>query len=173
MPTWKPGDRVKIKERKASPEEVEGGVYVPHYANLTGTVEAVYGKDEIAVRIDPEAFTPLLADVYKEATRRMRAKFFGHLSEEQRKRLTADEKNFLTNFVILVKSSDLVKGPAKPPKAKTDLLKEEDVDSYVGTSVVEGAVYDDPSVEEPEAPRRPTLQDLESAEEEELRRRRN
>ncbi|MEM4407649.1 MAG: hypothetical protein QXI19_02795 [Candidatus Caldarchaeum sp.] len=173
MPTWKPGDRVKIKERKASQEEIEGGFYVPHFANLTGTVEAVYGKDEVAVRIDPESFTTLLSDVYKEATRRMRAKFLGHLSEEQRKRLTAEEKNFLTNFIILVKSGDLVKGPSKPPKAKAKLLEDEDLDNYVGISVVEGAVYDDPSIEETESPRRPSLQDLEAAEEEELRRRRN
>ncbi|MCH8273693.1 MAG: hypothetical protein IH851_02780 [Armatimonadetes bacterium] len=170
MPKWKSGDRVRIKEREVKPDDRESNTYFAHFADLDGTVQAVYGKDEVAVRIDPECFRPLLAGVHKEAVRRMRAKFLDGLSEEQKRKLTREEKRFAANYVVLVKSEDLVKG-REPPKSVPvpERDDEDDAETYDGTSVVEEAVYDDPSIRD-EAPRK-SLSDLDAAEEEELRRR--
>ena len=163
---------MKIKEREVKPDDRETNAYFAHLANLDGTVQAVYGKDEVAVRIDPECFGPVLAGVHKEAVRRMRAKFLDGLSEDQKRKLSRDEKRFAANYVVLVKSDDLVKGPKPPKRAATPSAEDEDdAETYDGTSVVEEAVYDDPSVRD--EPARKSLADLGAAEEEELRRRLN
>ena len=169
MPKWKTGDRVRIKEREVKAEDRESNAYFAHFADLDGTVQAVYGKDEVAVRIDPECFGPLLTGVHKEAVRRMRAKFLDGLSEEQKRKLSREEKRFAANYVVLMKSDDLVKGRKPPERVPLPLTDaEDDAETYDGTSVVEEAVYDDPSVRD-EAPRR-SLSDLDAAEQEELRR---
>jgi hypothetical protein len=168
MPAWKPGDRVKIADKQPSMEDRLGNKYFPHMAGLTGTVQAVYSKDEVAVKIDKEAFGPVLAAVHKEAVTRMRAKFIDSLGEEQKKRLSDEEKKFDANYVLLVRSDDLEKGP-KPPPSKKSKQDEPDPETYEGTRVRTDVVYDDQSV--PDAPRR-SLLDYEAAEEKELRKRR-
>lgn len=171
MPTWKPGDRVKVLTKEPSMEDKLGNKYFTHMAGLTGTVQAVYSKDEVAVKVDKTSFGPLLADVHKNAVSRMRAKFLDSLGEEQKKRLSDEEKKFDANYVLLVKSDDLEKGPKEAPAPTTKKSsKEADPEEYDGTNVRTDVVYDDPTVPQGPAGRR-SLLDYESAEEEELRKR--
>src|SRR5437867_2709134 len=117
MPKWKTGDRVKIVHRDVTASDRVANSYYAHAAGLSGTVQTVYGPDEVAVRIDPEAFGSLLADAHKEAVKRMRAKFLDSLGEEQRRKLTREEKQFDANYVLLISSKDLEKGPPAPKPA--------------------------------------------------------
>jgi hypothetical protein len=78
-------------------------------AGLVGTVENVYGKEEIAVKIDIDSLSDTTQKVHKEATKRMRDKFLANISEEQKKQLTAEELNFEANYVLLLTSNDLEK----------------------------------------------------------------
>lgn len=167
MPKWKAGDRVKIAKRPLREDDHLNGLYYEHMAGLPGTVTNVYG-DEIAVKIDPQAFDSLLFDVHTGAVKRMRAKFRDSLSDEQWRKLTPEEKRFDANYVLLVSAKDLEKGPPAPKPQKK---KAEDDEDYDGTSVVQGALYDDASI--PEIPRRKTTKDIAKAEEDELKRRRN
>ncbi|MEA2554173.1 MAG: hypothetical protein QOJ65_2349, partial [Fimbriimonadaceae bacterium] len=80
-----------------------------HMAGLVGTVENVYGKEEIAVKIDIDSLSDTTQKVHKEATKRMRDKFLANISEEQKKQLTAEELNFEANYVLLLTSNDLEK----------------------------------------------------------------
>ncbi len=169
MAKWKAGDRVKVVEREVHGDDHLSGLYYGHMAGLTGTVTNAYG-DEIAVKVDPEAFDPVLADVHKEAVKRMRAKFLDSLSDEQRRKLSAEEKRFDANYVVLVGAKDLEKGPPAP-KPATKRMDEDEDDDYDGTSVVQGALYDDATI--PESPRRRTAEEIAAAEEEELKKRMN
>lgn len=163
----KPGDRVKIVKRQVTKEDRESSTYFAHLAGLTGTVQNVYSDDEIAVQIDPGAFPPLLQELHAEAVRRMQAKFLDSLSEEQRNKLSEEEKKFHANFVVLVGAKDLERGPKTAPKVKAKGAKEPE--DYDGTSVRHDIVYDDESI--PDTPSRKSFAELEVAEEEEIRRR--
>ena len=103
---WKPGDRVQIVEREVNREDRQSGLYFNHMAGLTGTVTNYYGIDEVAVKVDSESFTNTIQDTHKEAVKRMRAKFLDSLGEEQKKRLTKEERQFDANHVVLVHSDD-------------------------------------------------------------------
>lgn len=109
MPTWKEGDRVRIAVRPVTEDDRKIGNYYEHMAGLTGIVQNVYGKDEIAVKVDPESLSDVTQDVHKEATRRMREKFLANTPEEQKKQLTQEELNFDAHYMLLVKSADLEK----------------------------------------------------------------
>lgn len=108
MATWKEGDRVKIVERPVTDEDRKKFRYYEHMAGLIGTVQNVYGPDEIAVKIDPESLTEVSAEVHKTSTQRMREKFLRDTSEEQKKQLTPEELNFSAHYMLLVRAEDLV-----------------------------------------------------------------
>ena len=100
---------MKIVHRKVTDEDRKKNLYYEHMAGLTGIVENVYGKDEIAVKIDQDSLSDVTRNVHKEATKRMRAKFLDPVSEEQKKQLTPEELNFSANYVLLVQGADLEK----------------------------------------------------------------
>lgn len=170
MPKWKPGDRVRIVERKVTQEDRTEQTYYDHLARLTGTVQNTYSNGEVAVVIDPDSFSGLMSDVHKTAIKRMRTKFIDSLSEEQKGKLTKEEKQFNANFVVLVRDKDLEKGPAAPKK-QLQLLPEDDTDDdFDMTSVKEDVIYDDPTITGAEI-RRPSTEDFLSAEEAEIEKR--
>jgi hypothetical protein len=109
MATWKEGDRVRVVRRAVTEEDRRKSRYFEHMAGLTGTVQQEYNEDEVAVRIDPGSMSEVTADVVKTATQRMRDKFVGSVSEEQRKQLTKEELEFDINYVLLVRAVDLEK----------------------------------------------------------------
>ena len=174
MPNWKAGDRVKIVERAATKEDKSTSSYFTYLGGLTGTVQSFYNKDEVAVCIDRDSFSPMVANTHKVAVKRMRAKFLDSLSDEQRRKLSREERQFDANYVVLVHSEDLTKGPPAPkPVAKSDEEEEEDLDSFDPTSVKQGVLYDDPNVPSVPDTKRRSLKDIEAEEELELKKRRN
>lgn len=107
MNTWKDGDRVRIIDRPVTAEDRKSNRYYGHMSGLVGVVQSVYSEKEIAVKVDPSSMSTVTADVHQIATGRMRAKFVGSVSEEQKKVLTKEEMDFDVNYVLLVQSSDL------------------------------------------------------------------
>lgn len=162
---WKAGDRVQVVDREPTRDDRRTNSYFRHFSGLTGTITSVYNVDEVAVRIDPESFSDTLATAHKAAVTRMRAKFLDSLGEEQKKKLSKEERRFDANYVLLLHSDDLKKGPPAPKKVVAD--EEEDLESFDPTSLTDDAVYDDPNV--PFA--RKTLAEIEAAEQAELDRR--
>lgn len=109
MINWKEGDRAKIVTRPVTEEDRKTNRYFDHMAGLPGTVQNVYGDDQIAVRIDFDALNPVTAKLQKTSITRMRDKFVKGVSDEQRKQLTKEELEFDANFMLLVRSVDLEK----------------------------------------------------------------
>jgi len=108
MLKWKEGDRVKIVERPVTEEDRKKNRYFEHMAGLFGTVQNVYGPDEIAVKIDLESLTDVSAEIHRKSNQRMREKFLKDTSEEQKKQLTPEELNFNAHYMLLVRAEDLV-----------------------------------------------------------------
>lgn len=106
-PNWKEGDRVRVIDRPVTEEDRKKSRYFDHMARLTGTIQTIYNSEEIAVRVDAEAMSKITAEVHGNAVSRMREKFVGSVSEEQRKQLTPEELNFGAHYVLLVRAADL------------------------------------------------------------------
>jgi hypothetical protein len=107
MPNWKEGDRVRVVNRPVTEEDRKKSRYFEHMASLSGTIQTIYNSEEIAIRVDPEAMTPVTKEVHKVSVSRMREKFVASVSEEQRKQLTPEEQNFDAHYVLLVRAADL------------------------------------------------------------------
>jgi hypothetical protein len=109
MATWKEGQRVRVIRREVTAEDRAWNTYFEHMAGLSGTIQSVYSKDEIAVQVDPSDVPSICRDVHREANRRMRERFVANVSEEQRSKFTAEELNFEAHYMLLVRGSDLEK----------------------------------------------------------------
>ena len=109
MVNWKEGDHVRVVSRPVTDEDRKKDRYFEHMAGLSGTIQTIYNADEIAIRVDPDAMAVVTKEVHKHSVSRMREKFVGSVSEEQKKLLTSEELNFDAHFVLLVRASDLEK----------------------------------------------------------------
>ena len=107
MPNWKEGDRVRVVSRPVTEDDRKKNRYFDHMKNLTGTIQTIYNAEEIAIRVDPEAMTPVTTEVHKLAVTRMRDKFLSSVSEEQKKQLSNEELNFDAHYVLLVRAADI------------------------------------------------------------------
>ena len=107
MPNWKEGQRVRIVERQVTDEDRKTNCYFDHMANLEGTIQNIYGNDEIAIKIDPERMSAVTTEVHRVSIERMRKKFIDSVGEEQKKSLSPEELNFDANYVLLVRGADL------------------------------------------------------------------
>lgn len=103
------GNKVQIIERDVTEEDKKSGRYYSHMSGLRGTIQNIYSEDEVAVKVDIDSLDKIIAGVHKEASMRMRQKFLGAISEEQKSMLSSEELNFTPHYMLLVKSSDLQK----------------------------------------------------------------
>ena len=98
---------MRIVDRQVTEEDRKTNRYFDHMAGLEGTIQNIYGNDEIAVKIDPERMSAVTTDVHRVSVERMRKKFVESVSEEQKKSLSPEELNFEANYVLLVRGEDL------------------------------------------------------------------
>ncbi|MBX3120154.1 MAG: hypothetical protein KF784_13900 [Fimbriimonadaceae bacterium] len=103
------GDKVRIVTRAVTEEDRKSNRYYDHMGGLTGTVQNVYGADEVAVMVDLDSLSEVSRNVHTVANERMREKFLGSVSEEQKKLLTDEELNFMAHYMLLVRQADLEK----------------------------------------------------------------
>lgn len=107
MPNWKEGDRVRVVSRPVTDEDRKKNRYYEHMAGLVGTVQNVYGPEQIAVKVDLSGLSEVSRQVHTVAVERMRERFLEKVSEEQKKQLTAEELNFNAHYMLLVQADDL------------------------------------------------------------------
>lgn len=98
---------MRIVRRPVTEEDRKTNRYYEHLAERTGSVTNVYDGDQIAVVLDPASLSDVMLSVKDTATVRMREKFLGNVSDEQRKLLSKEEVEFSANYVALVRAEDL------------------------------------------------------------------
>jgi hypothetical protein len=106
---FREGDRVRVVSRPVTEDDRKNNSYFEHMAGLTGTVQNIYGANEIAVKVDQDSLSKITLDVHKESIKRMREKFLANISEEQKKQLTPEEQNFDAHYMMLVRGADIEK----------------------------------------------------------------
>ena len=152
MAAFKEGDRVRIVSRTPTEEDSKLGTYFGHYAGLTGSVQKVYNKQEVAIEVDHESLTKEIRKRHEDVRDQMKTKWLDGLSEEGRSKLTEREKDFNLRYVVLVPMDDLEKAGARQAS------KPAPAPEQPAASVADSAT-------------RKTLADLEAAEEAEFQRR--
>jgi len=105
----KVGDSVRVLNRPLTEQDSTVHSFFQHMQGLTGVVENVYTKDEVAIKIDLECLPAIQAGVHKAATVRMREKFADSVGEEGRKGLEKHELDFVPHYMLLVREADLEK----------------------------------------------------------------
>jgi len=107
MSRVKEGDRVRVVSRPITEQDRTVYGYYAHMKGLTGTVENIYSKDEVAVKVDIESLSKIPGDLHKDATKRMRERFTESVGEEARKQLAKEELEFVPHYMLLVRAEDL------------------------------------------------------------------
>ncbi len=160
MAELKEGERIRVIAREPVEDDSKSGLYYRHFAGMTGTIQKIYSKTEVAIDIEHDSLTKEIRKRHEDVREQMKTKWLEGLSEEGRSRLTEREKDFHLRYVILVGMQDLEKQgpraaaskePVEPAKSSSDSGPQ--------------------SSEDPANPPRKTLAELEAAEEAELLRR--
>jgi hypothetical protein len=113
---WKEGDRVQIRDREATAEDVKSGLFYSHFRGLTGSIQKIYPTDEAAVEIEAESLAEAVKQRHAEVQEQMKTRWLDGLSEEARGRLSEQERNFRLHYTVLIRVNDLVAPGAKPAK---------------------------------------------------------
>jgi ribosomal protein L21E len=116
MARFKEGDKVRVKARHASEQEVLEGRYAPFMAGATGTVLKIYDPNQIAVNLDIASLPEEVRQRHAEQQEAMHQRWLDSLSEEARNRLTDQEKAFHLNYVVLLAESDLESLSGRPAR---------------------------------------------------------
>ena len=113
MATIKAGYPVKITDRQATAQDFKSGLFFSHYRGLIGSVHKVYKNDEVAVEIETDA---LPEDVWKrhmQTRDQMRQRWLESLSDDARRKLTPEQKDFTLRYIVLVSTRDVEKRRAR------------------------------------------------------------
>lgn len=155
MADVKEGDRVRIKTREQTEEDIKSQLYYSHYGGMTGAIQKVYSIAEVAVAIEMESVGREIRKRHDDVRDQMKTKWLDGLSEEGRSKLTEREKDFNLRYVVLVAMADLENAGARPQPAPKPVAAPEA----------------QPAASVAEAPHRKTLAEIEADEEAELLRR--
>ena len=104
---FKEGDRVRIVDREATPEDAKSGMFHNHFRGLVGVIQKVYATNEVAIEVDQSTLAEPIAVRHIEMQEQMKNKWLDGLSDEARNRLTPNERNFNLRYTVLVSLNDL------------------------------------------------------------------
>ncbi|SRR5579862_7751832 len=109
MATIKTGDLVRISDRPATPQDLKSGLFFNHYRGLVGSVRKVYNAQEVAVEIELDGLPEDIWKRHMQTRDQMRERWLAGLPDDARRKLTAEQKEFILRYVVLVGLNDLEK----------------------------------------------------------------
>jgi hypothetical protein len=118
MASVKVGDRVRIADREPLPADVKNGLFYAYFRNLAGVIERVYDDDTVCIDVNIESLPPDVAERHEEIQTAARDKWIAGLSQEQRGRLTEQDKQFKMSYKVVVASADLLPGGKGSPRSE-------------------------------------------------------
>lgn len=166
MAAVKVGDYVRVSDREATSADAKTGLFYNYFRNLTGTVERVYDDNSVCVDVEIESLPQDIRDRHIEIQTMQRDKWINGLSQEQRNKLSEQDKQFNMSYKIVVSASDVL--PAKKgskPQKKADTA----VKAVEETSAKDSKAETKASKTKEETTKRLTEEDLSAAEEEFLK----
>ena len=105
--SFKIGDRVIIKTREATEEDIASRLYYNFFGGLYGTVVKQPEENNYAINIDRESLKPDFLARHKEIEKLERKRWLDGLSEEQKRNMTAEQKQYHLDYTLIVNEKDL------------------------------------------------------------------
>jgi hypothetical protein len=119
MANLKAGDRVKISNRDATPQDAKSGLFYGHFRGLVGAVQKVFKTGEVAVEVELEALPEEIGKRHMQVRDQMRKRWLDGLADDVRRKLTPEQKTFELRYVVLVAAQDLEKRRAERARLTT------------------------------------------------------
>src|SRR5438132_5053713 len=101
------GDLVRIVDREATPQDQKVGLFYNHYRCLPGQVRKIYGGEQAAVKIEADSLPEDIRARHASTRDQMRERWLEGLTDDARRRVKAEQKQFELSYVILVGVQDL------------------------------------------------------------------
>lgn len=105
--SFKIGDKVVIKTREATHEEFEDKTYYNFFGGLTGTIAKDSLEGSYVVNIDLDSLPADFLKRHRELEKLEKERWLSGLSEENRRSLTAEQKQYHLDYKLFVKEADL------------------------------------------------------------------
>ena len=104
---FRAGDRVKVRTREATSQDLKSGLFFNHFSGLVGHVQKIYGDGQVAVAVELDALPEEIWKRHMQTRDQMRERWLEGLSDDVRRKLTPEQKQFDLRYVILVGMADL------------------------------------------------------------------
>jgi hypothetical protein len=117
MTPVKVGDRVRVVDREPTPADVKSGLYYGYFRDLVGVIERVYDDNTVCVDVDIETLPEDVLLRHKDIQTAARDKWIAGLSQEQRNRLSEQDKQFKMSYKVVVAAADVEPGPKASAKS--------------------------------------------------------
>lgn len=101
------GDRVVVITREATEEDMASQLYYNYFGGLRGVVVKEPEEGNFAVNIDRDSLPAETLKRHKEIEKLERERWLSGISEEQKRNMTAQQKQFHFDYTILVNEKDL------------------------------------------------------------------
>ncbi len=164
MAALKAGDKVQVTTRPVTSEDAKSGLYFAYFGGLIGTVDRVYDDGSVCVEIDLDSLGKEMRDRHLAMQAAEKKRWLDGLSDEARRRLSAEQQQLKISYKILMSGKDLVgyKGD-KPQGGASGKAKASQAGSETGGKGSEKAPK--PLEVDDLGDKRPTAADLAAAEE--------
>ena len=104
---FKIDDKVIIKTREATVEDIESQTYFNFFGGLKGIITKLPVEGLCCISIDIESLKLDFLQRHKEIEKLERDRWLKGLSEEQRRNMTAEQKKYHLDYTLLVKVDDI------------------------------------------------------------------
>lgn len=103
------GDRVVIKTREATEEDMVSHLYYNYFGGLKGVIVKQPEENNYAISVDRDSLPSDVLKRHKEIEKLERERWLSGISEEQKRNMTAEQKQFKFDYTVLVAENDLEK----------------------------------------------------------------
>ena len=105
--SFKTGDRVSIIKRAVTDEDIDNQLYFEYFGGLTGVVVKIYDDGTICVNIDTYSLREDFRKRHTELEKLEKERWLNSLSEEAKRNMTSEQKQYKIDYTILVNEKDL------------------------------------------------------------------
>ncbi|MBR4748215.1 MAG: hypothetical protein IK083_01405 [Abditibacteriota bacterium] len=102
------GDRVSIVKRPVTDEDIDNQLYFEYFGGLRGTVMKINRDGSVCVNVDLDSLRPDFQKRHQELEKLERERWLNSLSEEAKRNMTGEQKQYKIDYTILVDPKDLV-----------------------------------------------------------------
>lgn len=103
------GDRINIIKREVISADTENQLYYEYFGGLTGAISKKYPENVYCVEVDFDSLRNDFQKRHREIEKLEKERWLASLSDEARRNMTGEQKQYKIAYKILVHEKDLQK----------------------------------------------------------------